>query len=138
MDKKELTNLTQIEYLWGDRKHHMWFPISFTRYRISSDRIFLESGFFNTRSDEILMYRVRDLRVTITLLQRIFGTGTVTIISSDKSIPNMELRNIKQPREVKEFIHRQVEAAKEARRMHAMEIMGGDIDDGVEADEQSS
>ena len=132
MDKTSLENLSQIEYLWKDRKHHLWFPLSFTRYRISNDRIFLDAGLLNTKSEEILMYRVRDLRVSVNFAQRIFGTGTVTVISSDKSTPNLELRNIRHPHEVKELIHQRVEETKKARRMHTMEVMG---DDELEQDD---
>ncbi len=115
-----------IEYLWKDRKRHLGMPLSFTRYRLSEDRLFCEVGFLNIKSDEILLYRVRDLQLTITLGQRIFGVGTVSVISSDKSIPRLELKNVKSPRQVKELIHQNVEEAKDKRRMRTTELVGGD------------
>lgn len=115
-----------IEYLWKDRKRFLGMPLSFTRYRLSEDRLFCETGLLNMRSDEVLLYRVRDLRLTISLGQRIFGVGTVCVVSSDKSIPHLDLKNIKSPREVKELIHRHVEAAKDKRRMRATELLGGE------------
>ena len=63
----------------------------------------------------MLLYRVRDLVLTMTLGQRIFGVGTVCVHSSDKSISH---------REVKELIHQNVEAAKDRRRMRTTELMG--------------
>ena len=113
-----------INYLWKDRKRYFGLPLSFTRYRLSEDRIFLEKGFFNIHADEVLLYRVRDLELNLNLTQRIFGVGTVWVHSSDQSIPHLELKNIKNPREVKEMIHHAVEAAKEKRSMRTMEIMG--------------
>ena len=74
----------------------------------------------------MLLYRVRDLVLTMTLGQRIFGVGTVCVVSSDKSIPHLDLKNVKRPREVKELIHQNVEAAKDKRRMRATELVGGD------------
>ncbi len=115
-----------IEYLWKDRKRFFGMPLSFTRYRLSGDRLFCETGFFNVQSDEVLLYRVRDLRLTMSLGQRIFGVGTVCVISSDKSIPHLDLKNIKAPREVKELIHKNVEAAKDKRRIRATELLGGE------------
>ena len=114
-----------IEYQWKDRKRHLGLPLSFTRYMLSEDRLFLEKGLLNLKADEVLLYRVQDLELTITLGQRIFGVGTVCVHSSDKSIPHLDLKNIKHPREVKELIHQSVEAAKEKRRMRSMEIMDG-------------
>ena len=61
--------------------------------------------------------------------QRILGVGTVCVISSDKSVPHLDLVNVKHPREVKELIHKNVEAAKDKRRMRTTEIMGGPEDD---------
>ena len=115
--------MATIEYTWKDRKRILGMPLTFTRYRMSDDRLFLSTGFFTTKDDEVLLYRVRDISLTITLWQRIFGVGTVTIISSDKTLPTLVLKNIKQPRIIKEKIHQQVEEMKMRRRMRIGEIM---------------
>ena len=124
-----------IEYLWKDRKRFLGLPLSFTRYRLSEDRLFCETGFFNIKSDEVLLYRVRDLRLTLNLAQRIFGVGTICVVSSDKSIPHLDLKNIKNPRMVKELIHSNVEAAKDRRRMRATELLGGENGDAHPEDD---
>ena len=115
--------MATIEYTWKDRKRILGMPLTFTRYRMSEDRLFLSTGFFTTKDDEVLLYRVRDISLTITLWQRIFGVGTVTIISSDKTLPTLVLKNIKRPRMIKEKIHQQVEEMKMRRRMRIGEIM---------------
>lgn len=115
-----------MEFIWKDRKRYLGMPISFTKYSLSEDRIFLETGLFTTNLDEILLYRIRDISLRITLWQRIFGVGTVKLVSSDKSTPELELKNIRHPRDVKELIHKQVEEMKLARRMRIGEM----IDDG--------
>ena len=123
-----------ITYTWKDRKRVLGLPITFTRYRLSEDRLFCEKGFFNIKQDEVLLYRVRDLQLTMKLTQRIFGMGTVCVISSDKSVPHLDLVNVRRPREVKEMIHRSVEEAKDKRRMRTMEIMGGETDADDDSD----
>jgi len=120
--------ISKIVELWHDRKRILGLPITFTRYALSEDRLFLKRGFLNVKQDEILLYRIRDLRVTVNLWQRIFGVGTVTVVSTDKSIPELQLKNIKQPNEVKELIHEYVEKMKIERRMRVGE-MSMDIDD---------
>lgn len=117
-----------INYVWQDRKRRLGLPLSFTKFSLSDDRLFCEKGLLNTKSDEVLLYRVRDLQLNISLGQRIFGVGTVCVISSDKSMPHLDLENVKNPRQVKEMIHQSVEAAKEKRRMRTMEVMSGDAD----------
>ena len=111
-----------IEYLWKDRKRYFGLPISFTRYRLSEDRIFREKGLLNLREEEVLLYRVRDLEVTRSLWQRIFRVGTVCVHSSDKTSPHLDLENVRDPKQVKELIFEKVEQAKDARRMRATEL----------------
>ena len=121
---------TVIEYIWKDRKRFMGMPLSFTRYALSEDWLFTSVGFFSIKDDEILLYRVRDIDTSRNLWQRIFGVGTVTIVSSDRTMPTLVLKNIKDPVSVKELIHRQVEEMKLKRRVRIGEIMGDDDGDG--------
>ena len=118
-----------IEYLWKDKKRYFGMPISFTRYALSEDRLFLSVGFLNIKDDEVLLYRVRDIDSERSLFQRLFGVGTITVMSSDKSMPNLVLKNVKDPVFVKELIHKQVEEMKIKRRVRVGEIMGNEIDD---------
>ena len=127
--------MDSIQYIWKDRKRILGMPITFTRYRLSEDRLFCEKGFLNIRQDEVLLYRVRDLQLNMSLGQRIFGVGTICVVSSDKSVPHLDLISIKNPREIKELIHKHVEAAKESRRMRTMEIMGSEDTDHLSEDQ---
>lgn len=122
--------MPEVKALWNDRKRILGMPITFTRYSMSADRLFLEKGLLNTNQEEILLYRVRDISLHISLGQRIFGVGTVIIKSSDQTLPELRIENIKNPREVKEQIHTQVEQMKISRRMRVGEI----IDDGCNHD----
>ena len=112
-----------IECLWKDRKRHLGLPLSFTRYQLSEDRLFVSEGFLNIKDDEVLLYRVRDIDTRRSLWQRIFGVGTVTVVSSDKTMPTLVLKNIKDPMMVKELIHHQVEDIKIKRRVRIGDIM---------------
>ena len=113
-----------ISHLWKDRKRYFGLPLSFTRYMLSEDRLFLSVGFLNIKDDEILLYRVRDIDTSRNLWQRIFGVGTITIVSSDKTMPTLVLKNVKDPVMVKELIHKQVEDVKIQRRVRFNEISG--------------
>ena len=117
------------EYFWTDRKRYLGLPLSFTRYALSHDRLFLSVGFFSVKDDDVLLYRIRDISVKRTLWQRLFGVGTVTVQSSDKTHPNLELKNIKDPLRVKELLHDLVEEMKQKRRMRFGEILGSGYDE---------
>ena len=124
------------KFIWKDRKRFLGMPLSFTRYALSDDRLFRSVGCLNIKDEEILLYRVRDISVTRSLGQRIFGVGTITVTSSDKSNPVLELKNIKSPTEVKELIHDRVEEMKNARRVRYSEVASynDDMDDELDAD----
>lgn len=118
-----------MEYIWKDRKRFLGMPLSFTRYALSEDRLFLSVGFFSIKDEEVLLYRIRDISSTRTLWQRLFGVGTITVSSSDKSMPTLVLKNVKKPLDVKELLHAQVEEMKIRRRVRFGEIMTSDADD---------
>ena len=123
------------DYIWADRKRFMGMPLSFTRYAMSEDRLFLSVGFLNIRDDEILLYRIRDITTSRSLWQRIFGVGSVTVVSSDKTQPTLVLKNIKNPLTVKELLHEQVEEMKLKRRVRVGEIMTSSYDEDDNEDE---
>ena len=125
-----------IVHLWKDRKRYFGLPISFTRYALSEDRLFISEGFLNIKDDEVLLYRVRDIDTSRNLWQRMFGVGTVTVMSSDKTMPSLVLKNIKDPVYVKELIHRQVEEMKIRRRVRFGEIMGEGLGDDDNLDDE--
>lgn len=123
------------DIVWKDRKRYLGLPLSFTRYSLSDDRLFVSIGFLNIKDEEVLLYRIRDINTSRTLWQRLFGVGTITVISSDKTQPTMVLQNVKNPMEVKELLHEQVEAMKIRRRVRVGEIMASGYDENADDDE---
>lgn len=127
-----------MEHIWKDRKRFMGMPLSFTRYALSEDRLFLSQGFFSIKDEEVLLYRVRDINTRRTLWQRMFGVGTVTVVSADKTMPTLELKNIKNPLDVKEMLHEKVEEMKMKRRVRLGEVITDhdcDCDDDSDLDD---
>lgn len=128
-------------YIWADRKRFLGMPLSFTRYAISDDRLFVSVGFLSIKDEEILLYRVRDITTRRTLWQRIFGVGSITIVSSDKTQPTLVLKNVKHPLQTKELLHQQVEEMKIKRRVRVGEIMASsydDSDDDLDLDDENN
>ena len=122
-------SFAENSFIWTDRKRILGMPISFTRSALSEDRLFFSHGFLTIRDEEILLYRIRDISCTRTLGQRLFGVGTITIASSDKSTPTLVIQNIKNPLTVKELLHKNVEEAKLQRRMRIGEVMTSSDED---------
>ena len=118
--------MKKMTYIWQDRKRtFLGLPLSFTKYMLSEDRLFVEKGFLNSELDEEQLYRIRDVKVTRGLGQRLFGLGTVTVFSAgDETV----LESIKNPIEVKEEIVRLVEEARKKHNIRASEMLMGQPD----------
>ena len=123
--------------IWSDRKRYFGLPLSFTKYAISEDRLLQSSGILNLQYEEILLYRVRDISLSRSFGQRIFGVGSITVTSSDKSRPVLVIHNVKNPAAVKELLHEQVEDMKIRRRVRFGEIasFSDDMDDALDGEE---
>ena len=120
---------TGIDTIWEDRKRILGMPISFTKYYLSEDRLFVQTGLLSMKIEETLLYRVTDISARVGLFQRIFGVGTIVVHSSDKSTPHIALVNVKEPLVVKELIHKHVEQMKVSRNIRVSEF----LDDGPSA-----
>lgn len=121
------------EILFRQRKRN-WcgLPWSFTVYSFDEERIFVEQGVLTKREDEIRLYRILDISLTRTFLQRIFKMGTITIDSSDKTMKCFELKNIKHSREVKEQLSQLVEEERQRKRITGREFIADHDHDGFD------
>ena len=122
--------------LWRERKR-IWcgLPWTFTVYSFDEERILVDSGVFTKRQDEIRLYRVLDLSVSRTLIQRIFGMGTIHLKTSDKTMGDFDMINIKKVMDVKTQLSDLVEANREKKRVVSREFMTGSSADGFEVPE---
>jgi uncharacterized membrane protein YdbT with pleckstrin-like domain len=75
-----------------------------TYYRVTNQRIVIETGILSKSLEEIDMRSVDDIEFHQTFLERIFGIGHVFIVSTDKVVPRLALRGIHDPRKTRELI----------------------------------
>jgi len=116
-----------------DRKRILGMPISFTRYIVDEDHLTIRVGLLNTRVDDVLLYRILDVKMTQSFGQKMFGVGTLTVFTADKSQDQILLRNIKNPEKVRRYLGQLVEQERESRRLVGRELFGvagedGDVD----------
>lgn len=113
------------KYVWKDRRRTaIGLPWTFDRYRLTGEKLLIITGFFNIKEEEIMLYRVTDQELTKKLGQRIFGMGTLTVKSSDHTMPIAVLKNIKRPNQVKDLITELSNKEKLAKRVNSSEMLG--------------
>lgn len=114
----------QDTVLWHDRKRILGMPVSFTRYEVDDSRLVMRKGLFRTETDELLLYRVLDIKMVRTLGQKLCGVGTLMLYCADQSNRTLELKNIKKPEAVRKFLSRVVERARNEKGLTGREIFG--------------
>ncbi len=123
MDQKQTA--VQADTLWKDRKRTLFgLPWSFTRYRLTAKKLILKKGFFTITEDEILLYRVLDMRLVRTFGQRLWGLGTIILLSGDATSPEFRILNIKKSERVRDRISELVEQERSRLRLQGRELVG--------------
>lgn len=125
------------EILWRARKRLTFFglPWTFTVYRLTKDRLLIKTGFFTTKEDEVRLYRILDISLKRTLIQKMFGLGTIQCHSSDKTMGHFDIVNVKHSYDVKNLLSDLIEKERMEKRVSNREFISDpdcDFDDEVD------
>ena len=124
MARIDKLDVEEKEILWADRKRILGLPISFTRYSIDEERLYVKKGLFKTELDEILLYRILDIKSVQSLWQKLFGVGTLILFSADQSNRELRLKNIRKPGKLHRYLSAIIERNRQAKGIAGREIIG--------------
>jgi uncharacterized membrane protein YdbT with pleckstrin-like domain len=99
-----------------------WMALNFITYEITSERIKVIKGIFSKRTDELELYRVKDTSLVEPFIYRMFSAGNIVIVTNDASTPTVELRAIKNAKEVREQLRASVEECRARKRAGIVEL----------------
>ena len=116
-----------------ERKRWVFFglPFTFTIYTVKEEVLTVDTGFLSREENDCYMYKVQDVTLKTSLLERIFGLGTIICYTGDTTNPQLVMAHIKTARAIKDFILEQSELARRKRRtMNTLDIGadGSDFD----------
>lgn len=118
------------EIVWKDRKRTLFgLPLSFTRYALTEEALYVETGLLSRVEEEVRLYRVLDVTLRRSLGERLFGLGTIHCCAADKTTPEFDIKRVKHPVLVKRNLSDLVEAAREKKRVFGREVLG-DLGEG--------
>ena len=119
-----------MQILWTDRKRtFLGMPLSFTKYTLDAERLFIKTGALNLREDEIRLYRIKDITLKQSFGQRILGIGTLHCCSSDATMAEFDIKHIKKPRETRDLLSRLIEEERLRKRVRNLEEIGDSEDE---------
>lgn len=101
-------------------------PFTFTTYTVTEELITIDAGFLKRVENDCYLYKIIDVRLETSLLERIFGLGTVHCFSSDVTDPDLRLMHIKNAKEIKDYILRESEEQRLKRRTLNTQSLDGD------------
>ena len=119
-----------MEFVERKRWLFLGLPFTFTKYRVKEDMVTIQSGFFKTIENDCYMYKIQDVELSASLIEKCFGLATITCFTGDTTHPKLILTHIKNARVIKEFILRESEAARIKRRtVNMLDIGSGEMED---------
>ena len=108
--------------LWTGKKHTFFGqPWTFTRYSLYWDRFLVNRGLLTRHQEELRLDRIKDVVLRQSLLQRLFGLGTLTVHSTDSSTARFLIVNIKEPERIAKLLSDSAEAERTSKGLTMME-----------------
>ena len=121
-----------IKFVEKKRTALFALPIYFTTYTITDEMLNVREGFFKITENDCYLYKIQDVTLTMTLIERIFKLSTITCHTGDTTSPTLELKHIKNGKAIKEFLLQASDEARLKRRtINTVNIGADDIEEDL-------
>lgn len=120
------------EFIERKRWLFLGLPFTFTKYIIKENILTIDSGLLKKTENDCYMYKIQDVELVTSLMERMVGIGTVICYTGDTTHPKLILSHIKNAKSVKDFILEASEQARMKRRtLNTLDIgaVSDDIDE---------
>ena len=112
----------------------LWLGTKLMVFEFTSERLRIYEGILNQEINEVELYRVKDTRLEKPFWLRVFGLSNIVLQTSDRSLPEVNIRAVRNGIEIREKLRKQVEALRDKKRVREVDFESSDNDaDGFEA-----
>jgi uncharacterized membrane protein YdbT with pleckstrin-like domain len=96
-----------------------------TRFKVTTQRVVVETGLLSKRMDQLDIYRINDFVVERPFGQRLAGTGNLVLTAMDRTTPEMRLQGLQT--DVVALYERLRSAAEEAKRVRGVRVIDNEL-----------
>lgn len=123
---------------YQEKKRTLFFglPWTFTTYTVTEELITVNNGFLRKTENDCYLYKVIDVRLETSLMERILGLGTIHCFGGDVTHPDLVIRHVKNAKEIKDYIlHYSEDQRMKRKTLNTQDISGrADLDDLADHD----
>ena len=116
-----------MTYKEKKRSMFLGLPWTFTTYTVTDEIITVDSGLLRKEENDCYLYKVIDVRLENTLLERILGLGTIHCFIGDVTDPDLKIQHIKHAKEIKDYILKQYEVERIKRKTLNTQHLDGSL-----------
>jgi membrane protein YdbS with pleckstrin-like domain len=92
-------------------------------YVVSTQRVRVISGIFSKNIQEIELFRVKDTMAQQSFFLRLFGLGTITVLSGDENQPRLTLSGVPKAVELRERLRQEVMTLRQRFGVREVDVM---------------
>ena len=104
---------------------YRWLKTRYHVYEVTSQRIRETTGIFSKQTDDLELYRVKDMRLEQPFFLRMFNAGHIVLLTSDRTSESYVLRSVRPdggPRALMDTIRRCVETRRDQKRVREIDM----------------
>ena len=113
----------QLEHVLWEGRPYLKEITTNTKYILTTQRLIIQMGLLGRREEQIDLGRVKDIRLTQGVSDRMIGIGQIEVISTDPSTPSFRLMGIRDPRTVRDLIWSAVNQRRSAMGIRPRELL---------------
>ena len=99
-----------------------WIRLRSRKYEITTERIHVTDGVFSKQTDDMELYRIKDITILEPFFLRLFSAGHIVLQTSDRTTPSMTLEGVPNPRELRDLIRKYVESCRDRKRVGEIDV----------------
>ncbi len=128
---KSQTENKEAEIRYVERKRLLLFglPWTFTKYTVTDDMLTVDEGFLTVEENDCYMYKIQDVKLTASVLERMFKLGTIVCYTGDVTNKELKLVHIRHAKEIKSYLLEASEQARIKRRTLHTQDIGAETED---------